>query len=164
MKAEDPEGQDITFTLLSNGTLTTAQIMKQLVTISNITENGTVFVQVEDNMGAKNLLILKVNAFECPCKHDGKCIQKEGVSYPVQPSDYLCLCEERYYGSVCERRQNLCDELPCFPGLKCSFDQNSEDVTCEKCPPLFEGDGKQCELKSSEGLSLVSQSTLLDQC
>ena len=160
IKAEDPEVQNITFTLLSNGTLSKAQIINQLVTVPNITENGTIFVQVEDDMGAQNVLIINVNAFNCPCKHDGKCIQKEGISYPVKPSDYLCQCKEPYYGSVCETRPNPCDELPCFPGLGCSFDQNYAYVTCEECPPLFEGDGKQCELKSTEGLREINNMRL----
>ena len=152
IKAKDPEGQNMTFSLISNGTLTKAQITKQLVRIPDIKENGTIYVQVKDDMGAKTVLILEVNAFECPCKHNGNCIQKKNVLYPVQSSDYSCQCEEPYHGVICENRPNPCDKLPCFPGLECSFDQNSEEINCEKCPPLFEGDGKQCKLKPTEGL------------
>ncbi|CAB4026027.1 von Willebrand factor D and EGF domain-containing -like [Paramuricea clavata] len=162
--AVDPENQDMTFTLLSNGTLTTAQISKQLLTIPNVKENGTVYVQVEDEMGAKNILILEVNAFECPCVHNGKCYQNKSITYPVQPSDYLCECEDPYTGQRCEIRPNPCEELPCYPGLNCSTAQNSEGFTCEECPTLFQGDGKQCELKANEEKSsVVSEMTLTDQ-
>ena len=151
--AEDPESQDMTFTLLSNGTLTTARITKQLLEISNLKQNGTVYVQVEDEMGAKNIFVLQVNAMECPCEHNGKCYQKQTITYPVQPSDYLCQCKDPYTGDLCEIRPNPCDKLPCYPGLECSPAQNSEGFTCEECPPLFQGDGKQCELKETEGLT-----------
>ncbi|CAB4038658.1 latent-transforming growth factor beta-binding 4-like isoform X1, partial [Paramuricea clavata] len=162
--AVDPENQDMTFTLLLNGTLTTAQISKQLLTISNLKENGTVYVQVQDEMGAKNILILQVNAFKCPCVHNGKCYQNKTIVYPIQLSDYLCQCEDPYTGDRCEIRPNPCNELPCYPGLECSIAQNSEGFTCEECPTLFEGDGKQCALKpTEEKSSVVSEMTLTDQ-
>jgi hypothetical protein len=151
--AEDPENQHMTFTLLSNGTLTTARITEQLLTISNLNKNGTVFVQVEDEIGGKTILILQVNAFECPCKHNGQCYQKSNISYAVQQSDYLCRCEDSYTGDHCENPPNPCEKLPCYPGLQCSRSPDSEEFTCEKCPPLFEGDGKKCELKSTKGLT-----------
>jgi hypothetical protein len=153
--AVDPENQDMTFTLLLNGTLSTARISKHLLTISNIKKNGTVYVQVQDEMGGKNILILQVNALECPCVHNGKCYQNKTIVYPVQPSDYLCQCEDPYTGDRCEIRPNPCDELPCYPGLNCSTAQNSEGFTCEECPTLFQGDGKQCELKPTEGLEEI---------
>ena len=156
--AKDTENQRMTFTLLSNGTLSTAQLTKQLLTISNLKQNGTVFVQVEDEMGAKTILILQVNAFECPCEHKGKCNQKQDISYPVQPSDYYCQCEDPYKGDLCEIRPtgpNPCNELPCYPGLECSPLQDSEEFTCEECPPSFQGNGTHCELKPTEGLTEV---------
>ncbi|CAB4017966.1 von Willebrand factor D and EGF domain-containing [Paramuricea clavata] len=162
--AVDPENQDMTFTLLSNGTLITARISKQLLTITNLKENGTVYVQVQDEMDGKNILILQVNAFECPCVHNGKCYQSKSIAYPVHPTDYFCQCEDPYTGDRCEIRSNPCDELPCYPGLECSTAQNSEGFTCEKCPTLFQGDGKQCELKPTEEKSSVaSEMTLTDQ-
>ena len=153
--AVDPENQDMTFTLLPNGTLSTARISKKLLTISNLKENGTVYIQVQDEMGAKNILIFQVNVFECQCVHSGKCYQNKTIVYPVQPSDYLCQCEDPYTGDRCEIRPNPCDELPCYPGLNCSTAQNSEGFTCEECPTLFQGDGKQCELKPTEGLEEI---------
>ena len=152
IKAEDPEGQNMIFTLLSNGSLTNVQFTKQrLLIISNIEQNGTVYVQVEDEIGAKTIFILRVNVFKCPCMHYGKCYQKKDIVNPLQPSDYLCQCENAYKGDRCEIAPNPCDEQPCYPGLKCSSSQNSEGSACADCPPLFEGDGKNCELKPTEG-------------
>ena len=152
LDAVDPEGQRMTFTLLSNGTLTGVDLIKHLLTITNIKKNGTVNVQVEDEIGAKSILILQVIAFECPCMHNGKCYQKKNIVYPVHPSDYVCKCEEPYKGEHCEILPNPCDEHPCYPGLQCSSVKNSEEFVCAECPPLFEGDGKKCELKPTEGL------------
>ena len=153
VKAVDPEGQSMTFTLLlSNGTLKDVSFTKQSITITKIKKNGTVVVQVEDEIGAKSILIVQVIAFECPCLHNGKCYPKKHVTYPELPSDYLCECEDPYKGDRCEIEPNPCDEQPCYPGLRCSSATNSEEFTCADCPPLFEGDGKKCELKPTKGL------------
>ena len=151
IKAEDPEGQNMTFNVLSNGSLTSAKFTAEVLIISNIKQNGTVYVEVEDEIGAKTIFVLRVIAFECPCMHHGKCLLQKSITNPVQPSDYLCQCENGYDGDRCEIAPNPCDELPCYPGLKCSSSGNSEGFVCADCPPLFEGDGKNCELKASEG-------------
>ncbi|XP_028418294.1 neurogenic locus notch homolog protein 1-like [Dendronephthya gigantea] len=155
LNAEDDERHDLKFVLLSNGTFATAEITKRMLKISNVTKNGTVYIQVEDKMGAKSLLRLQVFVMKCPCKHDGECYQKQNVTYPVLPTDYYCQCHEQFSGSLCELRRNPCDKLPCFPGLQCSQDQNSDGYSCEQCPPLFEGDGKQCKREETEDQSTV---------
>ena len=132
--------------------MTTARLTKQKVIIPNVKENGTVYVQAEDAISAKNILILRVIAFKCPCEHNGICFQKKNISYPVQRSDYLCQCEEPYRSQKCELQPKPCDKQPCFRGLKCFHDQNFVGFICEKCQKLFEGDGKQCILKTTEGL------------
>ena len=152
IQAEDVDGEEIVYALLTNGTLITAQITeKGLLTLSNVTENGTVYIQAKDKSGAQNILILRVNAIHCPCEHSGRCHQRADVRYPIQPNNYFCQCEEPYTGQHCEVLQNPCDDQPCYPGLKCSLTQNSKAFTCEDCPPLFEGDGKHCELKRTPG-------------
>ena len=160
IKAEDPEGEKITFTLLDNGTISprSASITKDgLIDIPLSKRNGTVFVQVEDVMGGRNILILHVNAMQCPCEHDGRCEKNKTVEYPTKPSDYLCKCKVPYSGSLCEIRPNPCDEQPCYSGLKCSSAKNSEGFTCEECPPLFEGDGKTCELDTTKGMKQLAK-------
>lgn len=153
IKAQDPEGQNITFTLSKNGTISLANITTQGFLDLNLREKTeTLFIQVEDVMGAKNVLILHVNAMECPCENDGTCVKKSTIIYPVQLSDYFCQCKKPYTGELCENRPNPCEDQPCYPGLECSLAQNSEGFSCENCPPLFKGDGKQCELDSSQGL------------
>ena len=154
IKAEDPEDKKITFTLLDNGTISlrSAFITKDgLIDLPLSKRNETIFIQVEDEMGGRNILILHVKAMQCPCKHDGKCYKRKTVEYPTKPSDYLCECKAPYSGSLCEIRPNPCDEQPCYSGLKCSPAQNSEGFTCEECPPLFEGDGKTCKLHTTKG-------------
>ena len=154
IKAKDPEGQNITFTLLQNGTISLrkAQITKQGLLEINLGEQiGTVFIQAMDEMGAKSTLILHVNATRCPCEHNSKCYRKNTILYPVKASDYLCQCEEPYTGDLCEIRPNPCNEEPCFPGLQCTAAQNADGFTCEDCPPSFEGDGKKCELDKTKG-------------
>ena len=153
IKASDPEGQTLTFTLLQNGTISKAQITKQgLLGVTPGEKSGTVFIQVMDEMGAKSTLILHVNATQCPCKHNGNCYKRNTILYPVKASDYLCQCETPYKGDLCEIAPNPCYEQPCYPGLKCTPAQNSEGFTCEDCPPSFKGDGKHCELDNNQGL------------
>ncbi|XP_028406132.1 von Willebrand factor D and EGF domain-containing protein-like isoform X2 [Dendronephthya gigantea] len=164
IKAEDPEDQKITFTLLENGTisLSSASITKDgRMDISLSGKNGTVYVQVEDVLGGRNVLILHVNAMQCPCEHGGKCYQKKSVKYPTTPSDYLCECKAPFSGNFCEIRPNPCDERPCYLGLTCSLAQNSEGFTCETCPPLFKGDGKTCELDTTKEKNSVDSSIKL---
>ena len=103
-------------------------------------------------MGAKNVLILHVNAMRCPCEHNGTCVKKSVIMYPVKPSDYFCQCKKPYTGELCEIRPNPCKEQPCYPGLECKFSVNSEGFTCEECPAFFKGDGKHCELDKTKGL------------
>ena len=154
IEAQDPEGQNITFTLLRNGTirLRFAYIRKQVFLDTYPSKNETLFIQAEDAMGAKNVLILHVNVTKCPCEHDGICVKKSTIIYPVQLSDYFCQCKKPYTGEFCENRPDPCKDQPCYPGLECSLAQNSEGFACESCPPLFKGDGKQCELDNNQGL------------
>ena len=155
IRAEDPEGQNITFTLLRNGTISLriSQISKEGFLDAYLADkHGTVFIQVDDDMGATNVLILHLNATKCPCEHNGTCHKNDTIFYPMQPSDYLCQCKEPYTGDLCEIRPNPCKEQPCYPGLQCTTAQNSEGFTCEDCPPSFKGDGKQCELDNTQGL------------
>jgi hypothetical protein len=153
IEADDPEEEDIVYILMSNGTLSTAQITEQgLLTVSDVKFNGTVYIRVEDERGAWNILILHVIAMQCPCENHGKCYRKQNIPYPVQPSHYCCQCEEPYTGHLCEIRPNPCDEQPCYPGLKCLPAQNSEGFSCEDCPLLFKGDGKHCELNRTKGM------------
>ena len=140
------------FTLLPNGTLSAVKLKKQVITISTIKRSGTLYIQVENEMGAMNILIIRVNAIKCPCAPHGKCYKNKTIPYAVHPSDYLCQCEKSYTGTLCETRSNPCNEQPCYPGLKCLSSQNPEGFTCEKCPPLFEGDGKQCQVLPTQGL------------
>lgn len=150
--AKDPENHSIKFKLLLNGTISTAKILGHLLIIPKIKENGTVYVQVMDEMGAKTIIVIQILAFKCPCTHSGKCREKNNIAYPVRPSDYFCQCQDPYTGDQCEMmRLNPCDDIPCYPGLDC-FPQNSEEFLCENCPPLFEGDGKQCILKFTQGM------------
>ena len=155
IEAEDPEGQNITFTLLRNGTITLrlAYITKDGFLRAHPNKNGTLFIQAEDEMGAKNILILHINITQCPCKNDGECYRNEKIIYPVKASDYLCRCKVQYTGNLCEKNASLCNEESCFPGLKCSPSQNqSEGYECEKCPPSFTGDGRHCELNITKGM------------
>ena len=152
--AEDREGQNITFTLLKNGTisLSLASITKSGYLVAKLVrKTGTLFIQAEDAMGAKNVLILRVNATECKCGRNGTCVKNPAILYPVQPSDYYCNCQRPFFGKLCENRPNPCEDKPCYPGLECSLAQNSEGFTCEDCPPLFKGDGKRCELDTNQG-------------
>ena len=152
IKAGDSTGKNMTYLLMSNGTFTNSRITKQgVLTIPALNESGTVYIQVEDEKGTRNILILQVKAMECPCKNNGKCYQNESIVYAVKTSDYFCECEKPYTGKMCEIGPNLCDEEPCYPGLKCSAAQNSDGFTCEKCPPSFEGDGKNCKLSTTQG-------------
>ena len=145
---------------MKNGTvgLISAYITKQGSLGLNLSEkNGTLIIQVEDAMGAKNVLLLQVNVKRCMCQHAGKCYKKSTIIYPVQLSDYFCQCKKPYTGDFCEVRPNPCEERPCYPGLKCNFAQNSEGFTCEECPALFKGDGKQCELDTAKGLYMFCE-------
>ena len=108
IQAEDVEGEEIVYALLTNGTLITAQITeKGLLTLSNVTDNGTVYIQAKDKRGVQNILVLNVNAIHCPYEHSGRCRQKGNISYPVQPNNYFCQCEEQYTGQHCEVLQNV---------------------------------------------------------
>lgn len=126
LNAEDHESHNLKFVLLLNRTLATAQITKKVLKIQNVRKNGTVYIQVEDEMGAKDLLLLQVVVITCACKHKGECYRKQNVTYPVQPSDYDCHCKEEFSGSLCETRPSPCDKLPCFPGLQCTQAQSSD--------------------------------------
>ncbi|XP_028411917.1 neurogenic locus notch homolog protein 2-like [Dendronephthya gigantea] len=152
IEAQDPEGEDISFVLTLNFTTANAQITELgLLTIFRLNNNVTVHIRVEDKKGGRNFFILEIIGMACPCENNGKCYIRPHITYPVKKSDYICHCEEPYTGRQCESRPNPCGEQPCFPGLKCSSALNSEGFTCEKCPPLFEGDGKSCELKIIKG-------------
>jgi hypothetical protein len=152
IQAEDPEGDNIVYTLMSNGTLTTAEITELgLLTVFDVSKNGTVYVKAEDGKGGENIFILNMRTMQCPCEHSGECFLKQNISYPVQPSHYSCHCKDPYTGRLCEIRINPCDEQPCYPGLMCFPAQTSREFTCEDCPPLFEGDGKHCELNRTNG-------------
>ncbi|XP_028412360.1 neurogenic locus notch homolog protein 1-like [Dendronephthya gigantea] len=149
IEARDPEDEDLVFEVMSNGTLTTAEITENgFLTIPELKESGSVYILVKDKKNAQNFLVLNVKAMQCQCEQNGKCQKKQNVTYPVKRSDYICRCNEPFAGEKCEKRSNPCREQPCFPGLKCSSALNSEGFTCEKCPPLFKGDGKYCELNN----------------
>jgi hypothetical protein len=153
IQAEDPEGDQIIYELLSNGTLETAAITENgLLTITDVKMNGTVYIQAVDKRGATNYVIIQVKAIQCPCKNNGTCAQKRAISYAVLPSDFYCQCKGPFTGNFCETRPNPCNQQPCYPGLRCSMARNSEGFSCEDCPPLFDGDGKYCELNRTEGL------------
>ena len=147
LKAVDPESHHFTYSLLANGTIKNAQLSRDGLLKIVVNKTGTVSIRVEDDLGAQRVLTLQVIAISCPCKNGGEC--KNSSSYPKHSSDYTCSCVAPYVGEQCESRPDPCQEIPCFPGLKCS--PTNDKFTCEECPKLFQGDGIKCELKPEGG-------------
>lgn len=63
----------------------------------------------------------------------------------TEPSGYECVCAKNYYGTNCEFKVNICENVTCSGNGKCA-DEN--DVAICKCFSLYSGD--QCEIESQK--------------
>ena len=147
IKAIDPEAQNLNYSLLGNWT-ENARLSGNGLLIVFVKESGNVSVKVEDEMGGQSIFILQIIAMACPCKNNGVCYKVKS-SYPVDPSDYSCSCALPHVGKFCESVSDPCEQVPCFPGLKCS--PTGTNFTCEECPELFEGNGIKCNFIPAPG-------------
>ena len=55
------------------------------------------------------------------------------------------MCAPGWEGTHCEQPIDMCFQLPCFPGVKCTnvFTPKPEPK-CDPCPLGLEGDGRAC--------------------
>nr|XP_014348451.1 PREDICTED: mucin-like protein [Latimeria chalumnae] len=91
-------------------------------------------VQVNDQQSG-SILALVVQL--CNCANGGTC------DYNISIENYLngkfqvvgCICSEGFSGVFCSELADPCKGQPCFPGVPCIKQTQSQHFTCGKCPP-----------------------------
>ena len=140
--AVDPEYQSLKYSVLSNGTMKASIDIDRRLTVT-VEKSGNVYVKIEDDIGQTSTLDIQIIAVQCLCQNGGKCIWQNSSPYPVKSPTYTCTCVESYTGKTCGVFK-ACENVPCYPGLNCLV--TADGFSCEKCPKMFEGDGKDCTL------------------
>ncbi|XP_045523939.1 cadherin-related tumor suppressor isoform X1 [Pieris brassicae] len=110
----------------------------------------------------KQLIIPYFPCYKNPCHNSGICSDAINVindtkviessaliiASPAVEHDYNCLCNDRFVGKNCEKRQDPCSPNPCKFGGLCR--KQGHDFMCS-CPARHEG--KTCELERDDACS-----------
>ncbi|XP_055083462.1 mucin-like protein [Periophthalmus magnuspinnatus] len=54
-----------------------------------------------------------------------------------------CLCHKGFGGQFCEKRTNVCNGLPCYPGVTCAPLDQPGEFSCGPCPEKTIANGKE---------------------
>ncbi|XP_033112384.1 fibrillin-2-like [Anneissia japonica] len=146
--ARDPEGGNVTYSLLTNTNDASIQSDSGLFTWTPLnTSKAQITIIASDERSAT--VALQPNVFVCECKNGGICNYDQQRPESNVAADKFalveCDCPSGYIGSDCGNVYDACSENYCYPGVTCLDNSPpAEDATCSECPMGFDGNGAKC--------------------
>ncbi|KAK7901518.1 hypothetical protein WMY93_018287 [Mugilogobius chulae] len=107
---------------------------------------STTAVQIQLKISDSSSTTLFVPTIKlCNCVNGGTC-QYDTPTQSQLLGKFLivaCLCPNGFGGAFCEKRTNVCNGLPCYPGVACVPLNTAGDFSCGPCPNNTVANGKE---------------------
>ncbi|KAM9309952.1 von Willebrand factor D and EGF domain-containing protein [Pholidichthys leucotaenia] len=129
LKALDPEGSAVVFSLLSGpegASLSPAGLLTWTAS-TEPADTQAFHLTVTDECNAETGASVEVSVRSCGCLNGGSCVTN--VNLPPGSGEYMCVCPDGFEGRTCEVDIDDCKPNPCRLG-RCTDGPNSFSCIC----------------------------------